>query len=92
MSELPSVTSSDIQMQFRHLLQEADLGDTIHDLVVEVCGRLIWTHQKACLQHYVLNGFEKKKEGGEGGTESEWLSTDFDSVMYSNFFLQILGH
>ncbi|GFR87447.1 inhibitor of Bruton tyrosine kinase-like, partial [Elysia marginata] len=35
MSELPMVTSSDIQSQFQRLLEEADLGDSIHDVVIE---------------------------------------------------------
>ena len=50
MSELPSVANSDIQDQFKRLLDEADIGDSIHDVVVEVCGFLFFTFWRGFYQ------------------------------------------
>ncbi|RUS75693.1 hypothetical protein EGW08_016535 [Elysia chlorotica] len=48
MSELPAVTNSNIQDQFKRLLYEADLGDSIHDVVVEA-GNKSWPAHKYIL-------------------------------------------
>ncbi|KAK3770373.1 hypothetical protein RRG08_028271 [Elysia crispata] len=48
MSELPSVANSDIQDQFKRLLDEADIGDSIHDVVVEA-GSKSWPAHKYIL-------------------------------------------